>query len=92
MNKPRNQVLTGKSICSLEKNQYTFDVDAKSTKTEIKDWIEKFFEVRVKNINSYRLPVKERKSKVNLQVCRKRVIVTLKESHSIPLFFNEKIS
>nr|YP_009424163.1 ribosomal protein L23 [Schizaea pectinata]APT66105.1 ribosomal protein L23 [Schizaea pectinata] len=92
MNKLKNQVFTGKSIRSLEKNQYTFDVEAESTKKEIKDWIEKFFAVRVKNINSYRLPLKKRNGNLKFRVCRKRIIVTLQKSHSIPLFFNEQIS
>nr|YP_010444777.1 ribosomal protein L23 [Schizaea fistulosa]UTJ90266.1 ribosomal protein L23 [Schizaea fistulosa] len=92
MNKLKNQVLTGKSISLLEKNQYTFDVNPESTKTEIKDWIEKSFAVRVRNINSHRLPVKKRKGKANFYTCHKRVIVTLQGNHSIPLFFNEQIS
>ncbi len=36
-----------KTIRLLEKNQYTFDVDTKSTKTKIKKWIEDFFSVKV---------------------------------------------
>ncbi len=42
-------VLTKKTIRLLEKNQYTFDVDKKSTKIEIKKWIEGFFGVSNKN-------------------------------------------
>ncbi len=37
----------------LEKNQYTFDVDKKSTKTEIKKWIEGLFSVKVIRMNSH---------------------------------------
>jgi ribosomal protein L23 len=37
----------------LEKNQYTFDVDKKSTKIEIKKWIEGLFSVKVIRMNSH---------------------------------------
>jgi ribosomal protein L23 len=35
MDEMKYPVLTEKTICLLEKNQYTFDVDKKSTKIEI---------------------------------------------------------
>nr|YP_010445024.1 ribosomal protein L23 [Schizaea sprucei]UTJ90507.1 ribosomal protein L23 [Schizaea sprucei] len=92
MDKLKNQVFTEKSIRLLEKNQYTFDIDAESTKREIKDWIEKFPAVKIENINSYRIPPKRQKGKFKFRVCHKRIIVTLQKNHSIPLFLNEQIS
>nr|YP_010463850.1 ribosomal protein L23 [Anemia phyllitidis]UUL71116.1 ribosomal protein L23 [Anemia phyllitidis] len=90
MNKLKSQVLTGKSIRLLGNNQYTFEVDTESTKTEIKNWIEKFFAIKVKNINSYRLPGKKRNRKsLEFSFCRKRMIVTLDKNYFIPLFLNE---
>jgi large subunit ribosomal protein L23 len=50
---------TKKMIRLLEKNQYTFDVDKKSTKTEIKKWIEGFFGVKVIRMNSHQPPKKK---------------------------------
>lgn len=49
----KDQVLTGKSIRLLRNNQYTFEVDAELTKPKVKDWIERFFRVKVKGMNSY---------------------------------------
>nr|BBF90840.1 ribosomal protein L23 [Lagarostrobos franklinii] len=46
-------VLTEKSTHILKKNQYILNVDSKSNKTKIKNWIELFFNVRVIAINSY---------------------------------------
>jgi len=52
MDKSKNQVLTEKSIRLLQQNQYTFDVNPELTKSEMKDWIENFFKVKVKGMNS----------------------------------------
>ena len=54
MDEVRYPVLTEKTIRLLEQNQYTFDVNQKSTKTQIKKWIESFFNVKVKNRSNYR--------------------------------------
>nr|YP_010377645.1 ribosomal protein L23 [Diplopterygium chinense]QYC93007.1 ribosomal protein L23 [Diplopterygium chinense] len=90
MDELKNQVLTEKSIRLLRQNQYTFDVNSKSTKTEIKDWIEQFFDVKVKDMNSHWLTNKRRKGKVSrFSLHRKRMIVTLRENYSIPLFVSE---
>nr|YP_010569563.1 ribosomal protein L23 [Podocarpus nubigenus]UZF97270.1 ribosomal protein L23 [Podocarpus nubigenus] len=80
-------VLTEKSCRLLEKNQYTLNVDSRSTKTRIKNWIELFFNVRVIAINSYRPP--EKKGKIG-QIMRRqmryrRMIITLEPGYSIPL-------
>nr|AOV84720.1 ribosomal protein L23 [Actinostachys pennula] len=88
MNKLKTQILTEKSIRLLERNQYTFEVDVESTKKEIKDWVENSFAIKVKNINSYRLPVKKQKGKTNYKMCYKRIIITLQKNHSF-LLFNE---
>lgn len=60
MDEVKYPVLTEKTIRLLEKNQYTFNVDQKSTKTEIKKWIESFFNVRVKAMNSHIPPRKKK--------------------------------
>lgn len=40
-------VFTNKSIQLFEKNQYTFNVESGLTRTEIKQWVELFFGVKV---------------------------------------------
>jgi ribosomal protein L23 len=43
----------------LEKNQYTFDVDKKSTKKKIKKWIKGFFGVKIIRMNCHQ-PLKKK--------------------------------
>nr|YP_010192121.1 ribosomal protein L23 [Alsophila denticulata]QZN05764.1 ribosomal protein L23 [Alsophila denticulata] len=93
MDKSKNQVLTEKSIRLLQQNQYTFDVNPELTKSEMKDWIEKFFKVKVKGMNSRRLPGRRGRRRGNKlgfsdSVRRKRMIVTLRNNDVIPLFLN----
>lgn len=78
----KNVVLTEKSVRLIENNQYTFDVDVKLTKPQIRKLIEDFFKVKVSAINTHRLP---RTSKTHY----KRVIVTVKSGYSISLFSEE---
>jgi ribosomal protein L23 len=57
----RLRVFTEKSLRLLGKNQYTFNVESRFTKTEIKHWVELFFGVKVVAVNSHRLPGKGRR-------------------------------
>jgi large subunit ribosomal protein L23 len=76
-----------KAIRLLEQRQYTFDVDIKATKTEVKRWIEGFFSVKVIGMNSHRPPKKKKRVGyiTGYPVRFKRMIVTLKAGDSIPL-------
>lgn len=78
----KNVVLTEKTVRLIENNQYTFDVDPKLTKPQIKKLIEDFFKVKVSSINTHRLPSTSKKRS-------KRVIVTVKDGFSISLFPEE---
>lgn len=84
----KSPVLKLKSIRLLEKNQYTFDVDLKATKTEVKRWVEGFFGVKVVGMNSNRPPRKLKRlgTTVGYKVRYKRMIVTLRSGDSIPIF------
>jgi large subunit ribosomal protein L23 len=54
-------VITEKSEwLSEEKDQYTFVVDHKSTKPEIKQAVEERFDVNVKKVNTAIMPAKEK--------------------------------
>lgn len=84
-------VLTEKSVSLFEKNQYILNVDSRSNKTKIKNWIELFFNVKVIGVNSYRPPQKKEKRGNIKQIMKhrmhyKRMIITLKPGYSIPLF------
>ena len=57
----------------------------------MKNWIEQFFDVKVKGTNSSRIANKNRrkKKKLNLNLInQKKMIVKLKQNYSIPLFFS----
>ncbi|GFP90366.1 50S ribosomal protein l23 chloroplastic [Phtheirospermum japonicum] len=56
----KNAVFTDKSIRLLEKNQYTSNIESRSTRTKLKHWVELFFGVKVIAINSHRLSGKGR--------------------------------
>lgn len=43
-------IITEKSMMAMEENKYTFQVDKRSTKTEIKKAIEEIFEVDVEKV------------------------------------------
>jgi large subunit ribosomal protein L23 len=81
-------VLTEKSTRLLEDNQYTFDVDLRLTKTNIKALIEELFQVKVLSVNTHRSPRKKRRigQYQGYRPKYKRVIITLKKEDSIPLF------
>lgn len=74
-----------KSTRGFEVNQFTFEVDRRATKTEIRDAVERGYKVDVIGVNTVRLPVK----KITLgrhagtKGGIKKAIVTLKAGQSI---------
>ena len=80
-------VVTEKSALLNEKNEYAFFVDVKANKTEIKDAIEKLFNVKVKEIRTINVhPRKRRVGRYTGMTNRsKKAIVTLKEGQTIDL-------
>nr|YP_010703789.1 ribosomal protein L23 [Bolbitis tonkinensis]WCO86975.1 ribosomal protein L23 [Bolbitis tonkinensis] len=88
MEKFKNQLITEKSIRLLQQNQYTFYVDSKLTKTEMKKWVEQFFNVEVGGINSSRTRNKNKKKWSSNFTSKKKMIVRLRTNYLIPLFLN----
>lgn len=80
-------VVSEKSYSLIDKGKYTFVVDPRSNKTEIKLAIEKIFNVEVASINTLNKKGKTRRTKFGLGKRKdtKRAIVTLK-SGSIDIF------
>ncbi len=80
-------VITEKSGNLAQQNQYVFKVDSRSNKTEIKQAIEKIFNVKVEAIRT--LNVKPKKRRVGrytgLTNRTKKAIVTLAEGQQIEL-------
>ena len=78
-------VVTEKATLASEHNKVLFKVAGKATKPQIKEAIEKLFDVKVKGVNTL---VRKGKSKVfrgsyGSQSDTKRAIVTLEEGHRI---------
>ena len=78
-------VVTEKATLASEHNKVLFKVSAKATKPQIKEAVEKLFDVKVKAVNTL-----VRKGKVRFFKGRpgelqdsKRAIVTLEEGHRI---------
>lgn len=88
MEKLKNQLITEKSIRLLKQNQYTFYVDSKLSKTEMKNWIEQFFNVKVKGINSSRTRNKNKRRWSSNFITKKKMIVRLRANYLIPIFLN----
>ena len=78
-------VLTEKSVRLLDSNQYTFDVDIKLTKPQIKNLIEDAFQVKVIAVNTHRPPRKKKRLGYTqgYKPLYKRVIISVKRGQAI---------
>ena len=78
-------VVTEKATVASEHNKVVFKVTGKATKPQIKEAVEKLFDVKVKSVNTL---VRKGKMKVfrgqfGSQQDTKRAVVTLEEGHRI---------
>ena len=82
-------IVSEKSYALIDSGKYTFEVDPRSNKTEIKQAIEHIFKVEVASINTLNRVGKTRRTKFGLGKRKdtKRAIVTLK-SGTIDIFTN----
>ena len=82
-------IVSEKSYNLLDSGKYTFEVDPRSNKTEIKQAIEHIFKVEVATVNTMNRIGKTRRTKFGIGKRKdtKRAIVTLK-SGSIDIFTN----
>ena len=80
-------IVSEKSYGLIDEGKYTFEVDPRSNKTEIKNAIEKIFDVKVASVNTANRQGKTRRTKFGLGERKdtKRAIVTLREG-SIDIF------
>ncbi len=92
MKSPRDVIIrpivSEKSYANLEGNTYTFLVDPRANKTEIKEAVQVIWEVRVLSVNTLnrRGKVKRRGYTKGKRADEKRAIVTLAEGDSIEIF------
>jgi large subunit ribosomal protein L23 len=80
-------IISEKSYALIDEGKYTFEVDPRSNKTEIKQAIESIFNVKIDSINTLNRNGKTRRTKFGLGKRKdtKRAIVTLK-SGTIDIF------
>jgi large subunit ribosomal protein L23 len=78
-------VITEKATLASEMNQVIFKVADTATKPQIKEAVEKLFDVKVKSVNTNirKGKVKAHRGSVGTQSPTKRAIVTLEEGHRI---------
>ncbi len=81
-------VVSEKSYAGIEQNAYTFLVDPRANKTEIKEAVQSIWGVRVTSVNTLNRPgkVKRRGWTKGKRADQKRAIVTLAEGDSIEIF------
>ncbi len=74
-------VVSEKSYSLLDENKYTFIVDPRANKTEIRQAVEQVFGVKVSSVNTLNRQGKARRTRngVGRRKDTKRAIVTLKE-------------
>lgn len=83
----KRPVITEKSSEAMAEDKYTFDVDVRANKTQVKIAVEEIFDVKVANVNiiNYK-PKKKRMGRYQGYTNKRRkAIVTLKEGQ-IELF------
>ena len=92
MRSPRDVILrpvvSEKSYSGIERNSYTFLVDPRSNKTEIKEAVQAIWDVRVTSVNTLKRQgkVKRRGYTKGKRADEKRAIVTLAEGDAIEIF------
>jgi large subunit ribosomal protein L23 len=81
-------VVSEKSYAGLEQNTYTFLVDPRANKTEIKEAVQAIWNVRVTSVRTLtrKGKVKRRRFTLGKRPDQKRAIVTLAEGDKIEIF------
>ena len=74
-------IVSEKSYNLIDEGKYTFEVDPRSNKTEIKNAVEKIFDVKVTSVNTLNRQGKRKRTRAGFgqRASSKRAIVTLRE-------------
>lgn len=89
----KSPVMTEKSSqVLLKKQQYTFDVDVRLTKPQLKMLFSKLFNVYICSVNTHRLPPKKTRFSKTLKPKYKRAIITLKGENSVTLLPTKNVN
>ena len=84
----RRPLITEKSTALQELNKYAFEVASKATKPQIKQAVEKAFNVKVTKVNVLTEPGKSRRMgrRIIMTPSRRKAIVTVKTGDKIGFF------
>ena len=81
-------VVSEKSYALLDENKYTFVVDPRANKTQIKEAVQSVFSVKVTGVNTINRQGKRKRTRTGFgqRAATKRAIVTLAEGDRIDIF------
>lgn len=84
-------IITEQSMSEMDANKYTFEVDGRANKTQVKQAIEEIFEVKVEKVNILNVRGKLKRMGRFSGYTRKRrkAIVKVVEGQSIEIFSAE---
>jgi len=84
----KRPIITEKSTDLISENKYTFEVDLRANKTQIKAAVEEIFNVEVEKVSTLRVKGKLRRMGRHEGYTSdwKKAVVTLKPGHSIEVF------
>ncbi|MCK9524414.1 MAG: 50S ribosomal protein L23 [Limnochordia bacterium] len=84
----KRPIVTEKSTDLMADNKYTFEVDMRANKLQVKDAVEEIFNVQVEHVNTLRVKGKFRRMGRHEGYTSdwKKAVVTLKPGHSIEVF------
>ncbi|MBC7223141.1 MAG: 50S ribosomal protein L23 [Anaerolineae bacterium] len=85
----KRPVVTEKSMILAEQGKYVFEVDRRANKHQVKEAVEKIFNVHVVSVNMVKMPPKRARYGRRVVVKEpawKKAIVTLAPGESIQLF------
>ena len=85
-------VVTEASMAEMDNKRYQFDVDVRATKTQVKNAVEKVFNVKVAKVNI--MNIKGKKKRMGryegyTKKCRKAIVTLTADSDEIKLFAEE---
>ncbi|MCT7352235.1 50S ribosomal protein L23 [Streptomyces sp. 15-116A] len=81
-------VVSEKSYALIDENKYTFIVDPRANKTQIKEAVQSVFSVKVTGVNTINRVGKRKRTRTGFgqRAATKRAIVTLAEGDRIDIF------
>ena len=84
----KRPLITEKNSLMAEDGVYVFEVDKNATKTEIRNSVEKYFDVRVDSVRTSICRGRSRRTKLGVGKVKywKKAMVKLKEGEKITLF------